>query len=263
MAKFCNQCGGALPEGSKACPNCGTMLIAQTIEKPERIIEKPVQTIEKPEQTAEKPEQTAEKPVQTAVEPEQAAVEPEQAAEEADFSVSIGEKSIGFNVADEDNSSVNVAGKELKVALLLRIAAGSLLFIFALFPMYAIRFTLWGVTTSENLNGLNVIFRQSGFILTLIALILLMIPVALFLLFQFKKELEKSIPALKGNLFLASTGLCGAGVFGLIIFGAVVDNMSSGYATVLTIGYVLSMLIYLAAGAVSLMCLTAGKKKKD
>lgn len=166
-----------------------------------------------------------------------------------------------FNVSDEDTASLTIAGKTVKIATALKIIAIALFVIF-FFPL----FTVSCSNTSINFNGMNAVFGKTVEVMgekskidgSFIVIILLLVPAAQFAAIHFKKNFE----FIKGKLYLISTALSVLGLIGFMFLTSEVNKKAEeSMATVkYTFWYYLSIILYIVAGIVSLMCVISSKK---
>jgi hypothetical protein len=165
-------------------------------------------------------------------------------------------KSIGFSAENEDNATAGIAGRTFNAGLVIRIISIVLVILFFL-PVVSISYYY----TDTTANGWATAFgiRDGGMRVggNFIFIFLLLIPVALFVAYQFKEK----IPFIQGKLFLISSGLCVAGLL-VYLIGFSALNGADGTGAGITFWSFVSILLYLLAGAVSVGCYFAGKKKK-
>ncbi len=172
-------------------------------------------------------------------------------------------------VSSEDGVELGVGGVKLKMDWVVRIAAVVLCVLFCL-PM--VTFSALGIF-ERSANGFQAAFGVEGDNGSLLMLLLFLIPVALFLAFQFREM----APFLKGRLYLTATALCVAGIIGLIIFAIRVKSILLGVSGAeemeflgdigdiikikMTFGYYLSLLVYLVVAAASAFCMLMTKDR--
>jgi len=168
-----------------------------------------------------------------------------------------------LDVADEDAANVNIAGKKLKIAMIIKIVALLLCLLFFL-PMFTVSCS--GMTISfsgaDSAFGKTIsIYGSSERIAgNIFAIALLLIPAMLFLTFLFKKKFA----AINGKRFKVSTVISVLGVVALIIFAIAVNNKISaeGLTPKYTFWYYLSIILYIVAGIASYWCASSVKKQK-
>jgi hypothetical protein len=90
------------------------------------------------------------------------------------------------------------------------------------------------------------------------AIFLLLIPIAIFVLFQFKAQLEAKIAFIKGKLFTLSTVGFGLGFIVLLLVRSSVNSTWRGNIGN-SAGFWLTLLFYLVAGIVSVGCLLSSR----
>jgi len=157
---------------------------------------------------------------------------------------------IKLNAIDENNADVNAFGKLLKASFVFKIAS-VLLAIFFFMPFFSFDIRMFGVRAGQSMSGWTTAFGMGGVGSTTIAVFLLLIPIALFVLFQFKAQLEARFAFIKGRLFtLSSIGFV-AGLLVLFLVRSRLNNLSVGNVSN-SLGFWLSLLVYLVASAASI-----------
>ena len=172
-----------------------------------------------------------------------------------------GEVAIGpikINASDEDNAILSVSGKNISAKFIFKLSAVLLTIAFFM-PMFSIQIRMFGVTAGETMNGWTTAFGADG-AGTFIAIFLLLMPISIFVLFQFKSQLEAKFAFFKGKQFtLASIGF----VLGLILLFIVRSSVNSTFRGNISVsaGFVLSFLFYLIAGAIAVGCYLSASGK--
>ncbi|MCL1867103.1 MAG: hypothetical protein FWF82_06815 [Oscillospiraceae bacterium] len=295
MAKYCNLCLTQLKEGDVACPLCGHVPPSQTAPmqvEPMQAAPAPKRAATAPKPAATAPRRAAQsssmldepsplpksapkpaaKPLPPAMLPTAKVPEAPQTPK-VSFATPSKSSQPGFEIGPvnvnaiyEDHATISVAGKSFRLAGIFKIAAFVLLGIFLVLPMY----TKMYHSSPISFSGLYVITGKqitSGIVTNFnpVAILLLLIPVALFLLFQFKENLE----FVQDKLFIFSAGICGLGFLILIVIaimasGQNVFPMAGGEVVLsgatLSAGFVLSMITYLLFGGISALCILSQKK---
>ena len=164
--------------------------------------------------------------------------------------------SMKFEAVPEDTASIIVAGISIKAGVIFRIVSVLLLIMYFV-PFFTIDVRLFGVRISESFNGWNTTFGIDGQGGTFVGIFPLLIPIALFLLFQFNSSFKFAA----GKLFFASTILLALGILALIIIGIIIGDAFQGHANA-SAGLVISYIFYILAGAISVGFLLATKKKQ-
>jgi len=170
--------------------------------------------------------------------------------------------------ADEDNATINVGGNNVRIGTIIKIIGVALCFFFFL-PLFTV--SCAGETIS--FSGFNSTFgrtiaigggfwggseRLSG---NFLSVLILLVPAALFSIFQFKKN----ISFVQGKLFKTSLALSVCGLIVLIIFALVVSNRVSGESggtlrVSFTFWYYFSVVLYIISSAISYWCFKTTNK---
>jgi len=167
---------------------------------------------------------------------------------------------VGFvklNASDEDNAIVTVADKVIKANFIFKVASVLLVVAFFL-PMFSIQVRMLGISAGQSINGWTAAFGLEGAGGSFMAIFLLLIPIAIFVLFQFKTQLETKIAFVKGKLFTLSTvGFC----LGFVVLLFVRSSANSIWRGNIgnSAGFWLTLLFYLIAGVVSVGCLLSAR----
>jgi len=228
---FCVKCGKEVANGTKFCVSCGTELVQEAAAA---VAQKtPIQQ--------QGQGQSTEESIPVHSEP----------VSQKSGEIVLGQV-VKLNASDENNAVIDVAGVVLKVELIFKIVSTAL-FVALFLPFY--RINLFFIRIS--VNGWAAIGGPEGAGGMFWSIFFILIPVAIFVLFQFRDKLE----FVKGKLFIYSTSLYAAGVLFLIIFGARVNSVFFG-AVRLSAGYIISLILYIIAGAISAGCLMSERKSK-
>ncbi|MCL1852082.1 MAG: hypothetical protein FWF88_03505 [Peptococcaceae bacterium] len=174
---------------------------------------------------------------------------------------SIGQ-SIKLDFTSEDDMLIAIGGNRIKVAAIVKVAAVALCVLFFL-PLFSvscqgveISFNGWNTAFGKTVSTYGSSNKVDG---NIAALFLLLIPAALFVAFQFKKNLQ----FINGKLFLISTGFSALGLIGFIVLAMVVNKQAEENLLIAkyTFWYYLSIILYIVAGLISLWCVLSAKKK--
>jgi|GEM_PF-2193533 len=152
-----------------------------------------------------------------------------------------------FNATNEDRATVTIVGTLLDAAIVFKVLAAAILVSFFL-PFYRMVINFGFFSTSISLSGFRVAFGGNDSSGTIWGFVLFLIPVALFLLFQFKREIEASAAQTKGKLFHITAGLLAFGIIGL--FSSRISLGSSLISIRPGLGFILSIFLYVVAAAV-------------
>jgi len=173
---------------------------------------------------------------------------------------------IKLDFTTEDDMAVVIAGNRIKVATVIKVVAVTLCILFFL-PMFSvscqgakISFNGWASAFGKTFQGEKI---EGNFM----AFFLLLIPAALFIAFQFKKNLQ----FINGKLFLISTGISAMGLIGFIAYAMGVNSAVAEQAGEIgglltpdfTFWYYLSIILYIVAGLVSVWCVVSAKKREQ
>ncbi|MCL2287049.1 MAG: zinc ribbon domain-containing protein [Firmicutes bacterium] len=163
-----------------------------------------------------------------------------------------------FDATNENTASVTVAGLLLDASLVFR-GLAVLIFIAFILPLYSVGITLLGTRIASSVGGFSLAFGGRDANGTFWGVVLFLIPIVMFLLFQFWKEIKKSVAPLAEKLFMIEACLC---VLGLIALFAARNSLDVSLVSVRpSVGFVLSLILYLIALAVSVCFVAAAKKK--
>lgn len=146
-----------------------------------------------------------------------------------------------------------------------RIAIGSKVFTTAFFfkcmslllavlffmPMFSVRIRMFGFSAGGRLSGWNAAFGSEGASGSFVAIFLLLIPVALFALFQFKAQLDGKIEFVRGKRFSLAIWAFALGFAFLFITRSSLNSTFGGHVGV-AFGFVLSVILYLLLGFVAI-----------
>jgi len=161
-----------------------------------------------------------------------------------------------LSVADEDNATITVVGTLLKAGLVFK-GLSALLFISLFLPFYSIAVHVFGIRTASSINGFRVAFGRGYWSFS--GIFLFLIPIVIFALFQFKKEIEKSVVFVKGKLFVITAGLS---ALGFVLLFTARGSITLPFVSVRpSVGFYTSIVLYLVAAAVSTGFVVAAKKK--
>lgn len=219
---FCPNCGGQIAEGASFCSHCGQKAVPGGADGDKKFSDMSIGEIGKRSVDAV--------------------------------------KKLPFDASQQDEAIVAVAGKSLKLSLVIR---GVALFLCALFffPLFSvscsgttINFNGIDSTIGKNVSAMGSSDRIDG---NLLSIFLLLIPLALFLAFQLKKWL----PFIRGKLFLTSASLSVAGIIAFGLFSAAVRKRAEeNYAAARFSGaYYFSIVLYVLLAAVSVLCFFVGR----
>ena len=241
---FCTKCGEKLDEGEMFCTVCGEPV--DEIEETELPETTPTPEPPPEPEPVKQPQPIQEpNPVYTSPPPER---QPAQS----------GQMPIKFDVPDEDNATVTIAGKQLKVGLIMKVAALIICLCFFL-PFFNV--TIQGESMSFSVS--SVITQPGNFWLV----IFLLIPAAIFAIYQFKNKLS----FLTGKLFIIAIIIS---VIGIIIKSYYANSMMDflkhefrydlGYVTFGTsFWFWLSLLLYIIIGVLAVMCIRTLKNNNQ
>ena len=168
-----------------------------------------------------------------------------------------------FDVSDENNSTLTAFGLSCKASLLFVVSSALLVtFFFIPFFSFSLRFSFFGMSfsESESINGWSTAFGQGGAGGSFFAIFLLLIPLVLIAVFQFKKQLEVYIKIITGNLFIISSGGIALCLLFMFIVRLGLGSVSMGMLRA-SAGFWLSLIIHLIMGTVSAGFLVAQLKK--
>ncbi|MCL2078774.1 MAG: hypothetical protein FWH17_02905 [Oscillospiraceae bacterium] len=260
---FCAKCGAQKPDGSAPCGACETV-VAQPPAPPLQ-----------PQGYAPPPPQGYQPPQQPAYPPQQGYQPPAPPPGYPPYQYGPAVKAVDFDVAEEDNAALIIQGKtKVKISLIVRIAA-VVLCVFFFLPMFSVSCSGMTLLSFSGLNstigasisspyGYGEPEKIDG---NFLAILLFLIPAALFIAYQFKSKLS----FLHGKLFAAGTVLSGLGVLNLIIFAVLVNSKISGETEGMSLSsvgasldfsfwYYFSYFLYVVSGALAFMCMQTAKK---
>ena len=167
---------------------------------------------------------------------------------------------IKFSAANEDSATFALGGTVLQAGLIFKVLAVALLVMMFL-PFFSVGVSMGGfmgltpdLTMTETVNGLDIAFSEGG---TALAIFLFLIPIALFALYQFKASLQFAT----GKLFMFSTGLCVLGILMLFLVWTSIPTFGGMIEIGVSAGWIISLILYVVAGAASFGLMTAAKKK--
>lgn len=174
--------------------------------------------------------------------------------------------SAGISFADRDSASVALGGLQVKVGVVIEVISVVLALIYFL-PLFKV--SLFGM--SLNFNGWNATFGKTLSILgdsqkidgNFAAILLLLVPFAVFAVVQFRPKLG----FLAGKLFWTTASLSVVGFVILMVLRAIVSstvNQEDNYG-LLTADYsgwyYFSIILYLVLAAGSIMCAVVGAQR--
>ena len=164
-----------------------------------------------------------------------------------------------FSVADKDKATITFAGIQLDSSQVFRGMALLLLVSFFL-PFYSISVVIFGNRTHLlTANGFRMTIGWDYASGTFVGLFLFLIPIAIFVLFQFRKEINRVADFTKGMLFMAASGLS---VLGLVLLFVAMERLSGPLISIRpSIGFFMSVLFYLVVAAVSVSFIITARKK--
>jgi hypothetical protein len=153
---------------------------------------------------------------------------------------------IKINANGENKTIINVFGKTI-VADTFFMLASALLVVAFFMPFFSIS----SLFAKQSISGWNIASENSDDSST--AILLFLIPIAIFVLFKFKPQLETRFNFVKENAFKLSTlGF----VLGLIVLHFLRIIIGDDTAT----GFTLSLITYIVASVVSFLCFLSKKK---
>ena len=167
-----------------------------------------------------------------------------------------------LNYNDEDAVSIEVGGTKLKVSKIIKGIALCLMLFFFL-PLFVVgcqgmqvEFSGWNATVGQSMYIMGMRERING---NIMAGFLFLIPLALFVIFQFKKKLH----FVNGKLFLFSTGLSALGLLGFYILHNRVNSFAEQNMVMaqFTFWYYFSIILYIVSGIISVWSIVAAKKR--
>jgi len=164
-----------------------------------------------------------------------------------------------FSTSAENKATVTVAGISLDASTVFRGMALLLLVSFFL-PFYSIRTTVFGTRVHLlTANGFRITIGWDYASGTFVGLFMFLAPIAIFALFQFRKEIEKVTAVIKGTLFMAAAGLS---VLGLVLLFVARNRLSDLLISVWpSVGFFVSFMLYLIVAAVSVGFIIVARKK--
>jgi len=264
----CNECGQELPSSATKCTLClAPVANTQAVASPKPQYTAPPAPALQPQHVAPPPPQAI-----SAVPQQQYTAQPIQPSPpqhitpppphpvvsqpQPQQSKQVGKGTIFFEVPDEDNATVTIAGKQLNVGLLVKIMSLAICACFFLPYM-----NIYGMLSA---SGSYSLFNESRY--QAFGYIFLIVPALIFVAFQFKSNLK----FLQGKLFLIMIIISAIGVF---IYGNNAlttvrevyeyNDWYNGVARVsFTIWFWITLLSYAAIGFISIMCKSILKKNK-
>jgi len=161
-----------------------------------------------------------------------------------------------LDASDEDNATVTAAGVTIKAGLIFKIIP-ALLFVALLLPFFSFGVRIMGMTMADTMNGFTAIIGPEGVSGNFFAVFLLIIPILIFVMYQFNNALK----FVTGKLFVFSTALCGLGFIMLfIVRSSLNSSFQPGFASGAA-GFTISVILYILATIVSAGFLAATLKK--
>jgi hypothetical protein len=229
LSKICQSCGQELHDRAQICELCGAQLAESPSAPPERYTPAP------PSQPP--PQHQYRQQYQPA--PPQYQQPPQQEYQQPSY-------------------TLNVSGKSFNAAVVVQVIAVALIAIF-FFPLFRVGFDSLGVSFSgfetafgKNIDMLFASERTDG---NLMAIFLLLIPAAIFMLFLFKNKSA----FIANKLFVISCGLSALGVTAFVAFTLGVKD-ALGEMPRFSFWYYLSVVLYIAAGVISAAGVSSLKK---
>jgi len=177
-----------------------------------------------------------------------------------------GELKIGnfvkFSAVSKNKPTIMVAGKLLNAIWVFKIIALLLLASFFL-PFYSVGLTVFGERVHLlTANGFRITIGWDYASGTFVGLLMFLTPIAVFALFQFRKELERATAVIRGMLFMGAAVLS---VVGLVLMLMARNRLSDPYYTLISVwpsvGFFISFLLYLVVVFVSVCFVIAERKK--
>jgi len=199
---------------------------------------------------------------------------PEPPKKEKIKTISGGELKIGsfakFSAVDRDKPMLTIADKSLNAIWVFK---GMALLLLASFfsPFYSIginNVSLYSIVPfGERVhlltaNGFRITVGWDYASGTFAGLFMFLVPIAIFALFQFRKELERITAVVRGMLYMAAAVLS---VLGLVLMFVARDRLSDPHYAFISVrpsvGFFISFVLYLVVAAVSVCFVVAERKK--
>jgi len=170
-------------------------------------------------------------------------------------------KPIGFAAENEDGAMVVILGNQVKALTVIKIIAVALAILFFL-PLFSvscegmqISFSGWDSAFGKTVAAWGMGAERIGG--NIMAIFLLLIPIALFVAVQFKENFS----FLQGKLFNATLGLSVMGIIGFIALNISVGAEATIFRVNFTFWYYLSIILYILSGILSFGCMNSLKNK--
>jgi len=160
-----------------------------------------------------------------------------------------------FDATDENKATITIAGILLNATLVFKSLA-VMLFVALILPFYSIVVTI-GIRVSTSINGFRMAFGRGD--ASFSGVLLFLIPIIIFALFQFRKEIQGAVAAVKGKLFMITAGLSIIGF--ILIFSARVSLNAPFISIRPSAGFIISLLLYMVSAAISI-CLVLAEKRR-
>ncbi|MDR1329696.1 MAG: zinc ribbon domain-containing protein [Oscillospiraceae bacterium] len=236
MSKICQSCGQELHDGAQICELCG----AQLAEPPSA------------RYTPPPPQPPPQQQYRQQYQPAPPQYQPQQ---EYQPSTTQQPPQQGYQ---QLNYTLNAGGKSFNAAVVVQVIAVALIAIF-FFPLFRVGFDSLGVSFSgfETAFGKNIdmLFASERIDGNLMAIFLLLIPAAIFVLFLFKNKSA----FIANKLFVISCGLSALGVAAFVAFTLGVRDVL-GEMPRFSFWYYLAVVLYIAAGVISAVAVSSLKK---
>ena len=155
---------------------------------------------------------------------------------------------------DKDTGAISIAGKTFSTNFFFKLM-GLLLAIAFFLPMFSIQVRIFGMSAGSSFNGWGAAFGEGS---SIIAIFLLLLPVAVFVMFQFKKQLDINVSFIKGRRFTLAIATFALGFILLLALRNSLGNNFGGNIGV-SAGFVISVILYLLSGVIALGCFLSAK----
>jgi len=162
-----------------------------------------------------------------------------------------------FDASDPERETVSIYGFVLDAGFLYRLLSALLLLSFFL-PFFRVSAPGF-IRRAYTISGFHVTFGWEASDGSAMGYILFLVPVIIFALFQFKKEIHKHAAVLRDWFFAIALGLVILGLIALIASWASINTPLISLWP--HIGFVFTLLLYAIAGAVSIGFVLARTKK--
>ena len=171
-----------------------------------------------------------------------------------------------LSTANKDKPTIMIAGMTLNAIWMFKGMALLLLVSFFL-PFYSIGNNFSIIAFGERVhlltaNGFRITVGWDYASGTFAGLFMFLVPIAIFALFQFRKELERITAVVKGMLYMAAAVLS---VLGLVLMFVARDRLSDPHYAFISVrpsvGFFISFVLYLVVAAVSVCFVVAERKK--